>query len=68
MDDILVYSPSLEEHVHHLKQVFDIIQNHQFYVKYSKCIFAQQQLEYLGHVITASGLATEPTKISAVTN
>ena len=38
----------------------------QFYVKLSKCVFAQQQLEYLGHLITPAGVATEPSKISAV--
>lgn len=32
----------------------------------SKCIFAQQQLEYLGHLVTANGVATEPSKILAV--
>ena len=58
MDDILIYSPSLEAHMQHLQQVFDIIQANYFSIKMSKCIFAQQQLEYLGHVITAAGVAT----------
>ena len=68
MDDILIYSSSLEDHVLHLQQVLNILCTHQFYVKGSKCIFAKQQLEYLGHLITAEGVSTEPTKITAVTN
>jgi hypothetical protein len=56
----------LEEHTVHLQRVFEILQEHQFYVKYSKCVFAQQQLEYLGHLITENGVATEPSKIAAV--
>lgn len=68
VDDILIYSPSLEAHIQHLQQVFDIIQANHFSIKLSKCIFAQRQLEYLGHVITAAGVATKPTKITAVTN
>lgn len=49
-------------------QVFNILQQHQFLVKPSKCVFAQQQLEYLGHLITAQGVATEPSKSTAVLN
>lgn len=65
-DDILIYSATLEDHLGHLQQVLDIIQSHQFSIKMSKCIFAQQQLEYLGHLVTANGVATEPSKIQAV--
>jgi hypothetical protein len=68
MDDILIYSSSLEAHELHLKQLFHILQEHQFFVKFSKCVFAQQELEYLGHLITAAGVATEPSKIAAVAN
>ena len=66
MDDILIYSATLEEHILHLQQVLEIIQDNQFYIKLSKCIFAQQQLEYLGHLVTSQGVATEPSKIQAV--
>jgi hypothetical protein len=66
MDDILIYSPSLEEHTIHLQQVFEILQERQFFVKFSKCEFAKQSLEYLGHVITVEGVATEPSKITVV--
>jgi hypothetical protein len=66
MDDILVYSKTMEDHVQHLREVFTILQNHQLYVKKSKCSFAQTQLEYLGHVISSQGVATDPTKITAV--
>ena len=66
MDDILIYSKSLDEHLVLLKHVFDIIQQHQFFIKLSKCSFAQQEIEYLGHCISAQGVATEPTKVLAV--
>jgi len=42
MDDILIYSRTLEEHKALLTQVFEIIKQHQFFVKMSKCSFAQQ--------------------------
>jgi len=41
MDDILVYNRTLEQHVQHLTQVFQIIRDHKFLIKKSKCAFAQ---------------------------
>lgn len=49
-----------------LRQVFEILQEHQFYIKRSKCSFAQPSIEYLGHIVSAAGLATEPSKVEAV--
>jgi hypothetical protein len=68
MDDILVYSRSLEEHKQHLTAVFKLLQDNQLYVKQSKCSFAQPQLEYLGHIIGVQGVATDPEKVAAVQN
>lgn len=66
MDDILIYSSTLEEHGDHVRQVLQTLADHQFVVKASKCEFAQTKLEYLGHLISTEGVATEPSKISAV--
>lgn len=52
VDDILIYSKSLPEHLEHLAEVFQILQQHNLYLKHSKCSFAQQSLEYLGHIIS----------------
>jgi hypothetical protein len=62
MDDILVYSKSLSEHVQHLYQVFQVLREQQFFAKRSKCSFAQSTLEYLGHIISDKGVATDPEK------
>lgn len=66
VDDILIYSSSLEEHIQLLQQVFSILELHQLYLKRSKCSFAQQSLEYLGHIISAKGVATDPMKTNAI--
>lgn len=66
MDDILIYSPTLEAHMSHLDEVFNILQQNQLSVKQSKCSFAKQRLEYLGHIISAQGVATDPCEIEAV--
>lgn len=67
VDDFLVFSTSLEEHVQHLDQVFQVLEQNQLYVKRSNCSFAQPALEYLGHIISAQGVETYPNKIIVVT-
>lgn len=68
IDDILIYSKSWEEHLQHLREVFIILQNHQFHVKLAKCTFAKHQLTYLGHVVNTQGVATDPSKIVIIRN
>jgi hypothetical protein len=63
IDDILIYSPTWSEH---LQEVFATLDKQQFKVKLSKCSFAQTKLNYLGHVISQEGVATDPAKIEAV--
>jgi hypothetical protein len=65
-DDILVYSISYQEHVSHLAQVFQILQQEQWKVKLSKCAFAKREIAYLGYVISEQGVATCPKKVKAV--
>jgi hypothetical protein len=66
MDGILIYSKSLEEHTQHLTTVLQILKENKLLIKKSQCSFAQQQLEYLGHVIGVHGVATDPAKIQAI--
>jgi hypothetical protein len=62
LDDILVYSKSLKEHIHHLTLVLQKLREHQLYLKASKCSFVKSQLDYLGHIISVIGVATDPSK------
>ena len=55
LDDILVYSHSEEEHLNHLRQVFEVLQEHQLYAKDSKCEFFKTKIHYLGHIISNEG-------------
>lgn len=62
MDDILIYSKSLEDHLQHLELILQLLQKHQLCAKLSKCSFATTKLDYLGHIISAEGVATDPEK------
>ena len=65
-DDILIYSRSMEDHLSHLYQVLLTMRTHCMYAKKSKCYFAIDKVEYLGHFITKEGVSTDPSKIAAV--
>jgi uridine kinase len=62
-DDILIYSRLYEDHLKHLEQVLQLLQQHQWRVKDSKCQFVQRKISYLGYVISESGVSTDPKKI-----
>jgi len=65
-DDILVYSRSFEEHLSHLRAVFQLLAQDQWQVKLCKCTFAQRQISYLGHIISAEGISTDSRKVEAM--
>jgi hypothetical protein len=66
IDDILIYSKTWAEHLQHIKEVFTLLLQHQFKVKLSKCSFAKKELAYLGHVISAKGVAIDPGKVDII--
>lgn len=66
LDDILVYSANVQEHQEHLRIVLALLHQHQLFAKASKCSFAQTKIEYLGHVISEAGVATDAHKTQAM--
>jgi hypothetical protein len=63
IDDILVYSKSMEEHEEHLWIVLQLPWEHQLYTKFSKCEFWIKEVPFLGHVISLEGIAVDPGKV-----
>ncbi|KAJ3696419.1 hypothetical protein LUZ61_000124 [Rhynchospora tenuis] len=67
-DDILIYSKSLEDHVSHVSTALQVLADNQLFAKLSKCVFGVRQIEYLGHIISPQGVATDPSKIETMLN
>ncbi|XP_058734067.1 uncharacterized protein LOC131605768 [Vicia villosa] len=65
-DDILIYSSNFDEHLTHLQVIFELLSQQAFFVKLSKCVFAATQIDYLGHIISAAGVAPDSEKVKAI--
>ena len=66
IDDIVVFSKSMDDHISHLTDVFARLSDHNLKVKLSKCHFAQPQVKLLGHVINADGIHVDKDKIAVI--
>jgi hypothetical protein len=64
--DILIYSSSWTEHLQHLAITLKAIRDHHLHLKRSKCSFGAASVAYLGHVISAAGVAMDADKVAAV--
>ena len=67
-DDILIYSKSMEDHLHHLQTVLSTMRANALLAKKSKCYFRVTRVEYIGHFITRERVSTDPVKVEAVRN
>ncbi|WVZ48601.1 hypothetical protein U9M48_000022 [Paspalum notatum var. saurae] len=68
IDDILVYSKNEKEHEEHLRIVLSRLREHKLYAKFSKCAFWLKEVAFLGHILSAKGVAVDPSKVEDVLN
>ncbi|KAI3366508.1 hypothetical protein L3Q82_000639 [Scortum barcoo] len=68
LDDIIIYSSSVEQHLQRLEMVLDRLKREGLKAKLDKGAFFRQEVGYLGHVISSQGVSTDPKKIEAVAN
>ena len=66
LDDVIVYSETLTEHVSHLRIVFERLRTAGLKLNPAKCIFVCDKVEYLGHLITPAGLKPSERNLNAV--
>ncbi|CAF1666227.1 unnamed protein product [Rotaria magnacalcarata] len=66
LDDIIVYSSSFNDHLHHIELVLEQIQQSGLTLKRNKCQFCKTHLKYLGHIVSKEGIRPDPDELTAV--
>ena len=66
LDDILIYSDTLEEHHCHIREVLLRLRNNKLYTHGDKCSFHEDTIEYFGFILSPNGLSMDPGKVSAI--
>jgi len=66
LDDIVIYSRGIEDHVTHLSKVLSRLREYELYVKREKCEFAKAEIMFLGHLIGEGQVKMDPQKIQAI--
>jgi len=66
LDDIFIYSNSVEEHEKYLKLVFNRLRQHHLYLKWDKCDLYAKSVDCLGHLIDDKGIHPDTDKLSRI--
>ena len=66
LDDILIASSSLDEHLQHLYMLFQHLSNHGLVINPAKCEFSKSEVNFLSHTISAAGIRPHITRVKAV--
>ena len=62
LDDVIIFSKTFEEHLEHMETVFSRLRDAGMKLKMSKCDFLKREVNYLGHVVSATGIKPDPEK------
>ncbi len=68
IDDILIYSTNLSDHIQHVRQVLDRLRQYHLYLKLEKFEFHRSTIQFLGYVLTPEDIQMDHTKVEAVEN
>ncbi|GMF42925.1 unnamed protein product [Phytophthora fragariaefolia] len=66
LDDICIFSKSMDEHVEHLRAVRLVLRREKLFAHLAKCSFGQSQVAFLGHVVSQAGVSVDPRKTEAI--
>ena len=68
IDDIVIFGRIFDEHLRHVANILSHLRQAGLKLKPEKCYFLQQEVRYLGHIVSEEGIATDPSKITAVSS
>lgn len=68
LDDIIIFSTSLQEHIENLKKVFHKLRTANLKVQLDKSEFLKKEIAFLGHLVTTNGIRPNPDKVQAIMN
>ena len=66
LDDIIIFSPTVEKHLEHIQKVFDSLREHNLKLKLKKCFFMLEETNYLGFVISSRGIKADHDKVKVI--
>ena len=68
LDDIIIFSRTAEEHLHHIRQVFKKLFTAHLSMKLSKCHFFAKEIQFLGYILSTMGIRPLPSETQAIYN
>ena len=68
LDDILVARHSPQEHHQHLQQLFTLLSSNGLVINKAKCVFGDDEIDFLGHHVSAAEITPLPDRIAALQN
>ena len=66
LDDILIFSPNLNDHIKHVKEILTCLRKNNLFAKLEKCEFHKSSVEFLGYIVSSKGLKMDNNKINAI--
>ena len=66
LDDVIVFSATLAEHVKHVRTILEVLRKHKLYAKIEKCEFDREVMTFVGFLVTKSGIGMDPAKVAAI--
>ncbi len=67
LDDIIIYSKTFEDHLIHLRKVFELLLSAGLRLNRTKCDFFKNKIDYLGYIVSKDGNAPNTKKIDSIT-
>lgn len=68
IDDIIIFSEHEEQHLNHILEIFQTLNDANMKVQLDKCSFFKRQVEFLGFIVSSEGIRTNPQKVEAILN